>query len=116
MMLVPAFLRANWRVLAVIGAIIFGVLLLTQATDYGRALLTRYHLRKKQAQATAASTRQQNASTARYTDYRLDSVRAATERVEMLRQALKLQQHDDSLTRTRPARVPLPAFESLPRE
>lgn len=115
-MLVLTFLRANWRVLAVIGAIIFGVLLLTQATDYGRALLTRYHLRKKQAQATAASTRQQNASTARYTDYRLDSMRAATQRQQLLQDLSNYQENDKKIDRNRPTRVPLPAFESLPRE
>lgn len=115
-MLVLTFIRANWRWLAAVLAVIFGVLVVTQGVSYLSTYLHRRRLGREQDEASAAHTQQQAVTTARYTDYRLDSVRAATERQEMLHQALKLKKRDDSLTRQRPARVPLPAYQSLPRE
>ncbi|MGI4864199.1 MAG: hypothetical protein ACRYFZ_09780 [Janthinobacterium lividum] len=110
------FLRAKWRWLAFPLLAILGVLLLSQATEYGRALLAKHGLVKQQAQASTQHAQQQAATTARYTGFQLDSVKRSTEAAEMLRQVHLSQQRDAQLSKNRPARPVLPAWNDLPRE
>jgi hypothetical protein len=112
-----AFCRRHWqwvRWVLLVLAIVLAGLLLTQGTDYATAWYQRRHLHSAQAQATTAHARQQATSAARYQRYQLDSTRLATHKHFLLEELTHLQHLDDSLTRLRPARVPLPA--DPPRE
>ena len=118
MQLLP-FFRLHWqwlRWVLLVLAIILAGLILTQTVDYATAWYRRRHLRAEQAQATGAHAQQQASAAARYATYRLDSVRHATERQALLRHLRNLENLDDSLSKNRPARVPLPAWDKLPRE
>jgi len=108
-----AFFKKAWPWLLA-GALLIAVA--AQAVSYATAWYRRHQLRTKQAAATAAHTQQQAATTARYTSYRLDSVQRATERQALIRQLRQLEKQDDSLSKNRPGRIHLPAWDELPRE
>lgn len=115
-MLILAFLRANWRALTAVLAVIFGVLVACQSVSYFTAWRERRHLRTEQAQASAAHAQRTAVSAARTSAYQLDSTRRATERAQLLRDLSTSTENDKKIDRARPARVPLPAYQDLPRE
>ena len=108
-----SFFASKWRWLLAAAAL---VLLGVQVADYATAWYRRRHLQQAQAQAEAWHNQQQAAAVARYTGYRLDSVRRATERQALLRQLRNLEKQDDSFSKNRPGRIRLPAWDELPCE
>lgn len=115
-MLLLAFVRANWRALVAVLAVVFAVLVVSQSISYFTAWNARRHLRQQHAEASAAHAQRTAAAAARTMAYRLDSTRRATERAQLLHNLSISTEYDKKIDRARPARVPLPAFEDLPRE
>ena len=108
-MLFASFFASKWRWLAYALAIIFAVLLLTQAADYASTRLARRHLRQQVDASQAAADRRAATEPARLS--RFDStlfVRIGEHR-ELMRQAHLLKKTDDSLTARLPAAPALPA-------
>ena len=112
-----AFLANNWlKLLVGLSILLLAILILVQATSYGRALLAKHGLVKAQAQASAQHSQRQQATTARYQHYQLDSAVQATKAQQQLREIHLSQQRDEALDKARPARPALPAWNDLPRE
>lgn len=107
-MQILAFLRAKWRWLAAVFAVIFGVLLLSSAGTW-----CAYLYRRHTASVTINRTAQQREARQLADEakrYHSDSVRFRLQgrRAEQKQALLILKKNDDSLTKSLPAAPELP--------